>query len=108
MERIITQITVKVVDKILKNIEKNGISEIGKTAESFLSILKDGALEMLTAVIENVDSATLNAKKERGKDGITVKQRNVPRTVITSIGELTYKRTYYKQNNVWKLLRLMI
>ena len=99
MERIITQITVKVVDKILKNIEKNGISEIGKTAESFLSILKEGALEMLTAVIENVDSATLKAKKERGKDGITVKQRNVPRTVITSIGELTYKRTYYKQNN---------
>jgi hypothetical protein len=50
-------------------------------------------------VIENVDSATLKAKKERSKDGITIKQRNVPRTVITSIGELTYKRTYYKQEN---------
>ena len=81
MERIITQITVKVVDKILKNIEKNGISEIGKTAESFLSILKDGALEMLSAVVESVDAATLQAKKERGKDGITVKQRNVSRTI---------------------------
>ena len=42
MERIITQITVKVVDKILKNIEENGIREICKTAESFLTILKDG------------------------------------------------------------------
>jgi len=99
VERIITQITVKVVDKIIKNIEKNGISEIGKTAESFLSILKDGALEMLSAVVESVDAATLQAKKERGKDGITVKQRNVSRTIVTSIGELTYKRTYYKQEN---------
>ena len=99
MERIITQITVKVVDKILKNIEENGIREICKTAESFLTILKDGALEMLSAVVENVDAATLQAKKERGKDGITVKQKNAPRTVTTSIGELTYKRTYYKHNN---------
>lgn len=87
------------VDKILKNIEENRISEICKTAETFLTILKDGALEMLSAVVENVDAATLQAKKERGKDGITVKQRNVPRTVTTSICELTYKRTYCKHNN---------
>lgn len=99
MEAIITQITVEVVDKILKNIEKNGINEIGKTAEGFLSILKDGATKILGAVIENVDAATLEAKKERRIDGLTVKERNVPRTIVTSIGEITYKRTYYKQKD---------
>ena len=65
MEKIIAQITVKVVEKILKNIEENGISEVGKTAESFWSILKEGALELLSVAIEEVDAALLRAKKER-------------------------------------------
>ena len=96
METIITQITVNLVEEILKSIEKNGISDIGKTAESLLSVLKGGALELLSAVIEETDSAVLNAKKERKIDGITIKQRNVPRTVLTSLGELSFKRTYFQ------------
>ena len=96
MKTIITQITAKVVEEILKIIEENGISDIGNTAESLLSVLKGGALELLSAVIEETDSAVLNAKKERKLDGITVKQRKVPRTVVTSLGELNYKRTYFK------------
>ena len=96
METIITQVTVNLVEEILKSIEKNGISDIGKTAESLLSVLKGGALELLSAVIEETDSAVLNAKKERKIDGITIKQRNVPRTVLTSLGELSFKRTYFQ------------
>ena len=96
METIITQITANVVEEILKSIEKNGISDIGKTAESLLSVLKGGALKLLSAVIEETDLAVLNAKKERKLDGITVKHRNVPRTVVTSLGELKYKRTYFQ------------
>ena len=43
MKTIITQITAKVVEEILKIIEENGISDIGNTAESLLSVLKGGA-----------------------------------------------------------------
>ena len=96
METIITQITVSLVEGILKTIEKNGISDIGETAESLLSVLKGGALDILSAVIGEADSAILNAKKERKIDGITVKQRNVPRTVVTSLGELKFNRTYFQ------------
>ena len=96
METIITQITISLVEEILKNIEKNGISDIGKTAESLLSVLKSGALDILSAVIEEIDSAVLNAKKERKIDGITIKQRNIPRTVVTSLGELIFNRTYFQ------------
>ena len=96
MNSIITQVAVKVVEEISKNIEKNGISEIGKTAEDILSILKEGTLELLSAAIHEMDSAILSAKRERKQDGITVKERNVPRTVITSIGELKYSRTYFE------------
>ena len=53
-------------------------------------------MELLSAVIEETDSAILNAKKDRKTDGITVKQRNVPRTVITSLGELKFNRTYFQ------------
>ena len=51
------------VEKILKNIDKNGISDICQTAESFLSVLKEGALELLSATVEEVDTALLQAKE---------------------------------------------
>lgn len=95
METIITQITANVVEDILKNIYENGISDIGKTAESLMTVLKEGALEILSAAVTETDKAVLAAKKERKIDGITVKQRNVPRTVVTSLGNLTFKRTYF-------------
>ena len=44
MKTIIAQIKANVVEEILKSIEKNGISDIGKTAESLLSVLKGGAI----------------------------------------------------------------
>ena len=95
MKTIITQITANVVEDILKNIYENGISDIGKTAESLMTVLKEGALEILSAAVTETDKAVLAAKKERKIDGITVKQRNVPRTVVTSLGNLTFKRTYF-------------
>ncbi len=47
---------------------------------------------MLTAVIENVGSDALNAKKERGAEGITVKQINVPKTVIILLQIFSYSK----------------
>jgi len=82
MEKIIAQIVKEMIEDILKNIEEIGISNIGETAESLLPVLKKGTLGILTAVIEETDKAILGAKKERKSDGITVKQRNVPRTII--------------------------
>ncbi len=96
MENIITQIAVKVVEDILKNIAEKGISNIGETAEALMEVLKKGALELLSGAIKEADKAILTAKQDRKADGITVKQRNIPRTVITSLGELTYTRTYFK------------
>ena len=96
MKTIIAQITVNVVEEMLKTIDEQGISDLCKTAESLLSVLKKGALELLAAVIDEIDAAILTAKKERKLDGITVQQRKVPRSVVTSLGELHYKRTYFK------------
>ena len=96
VKNIITQIVVKMVEEILNFFENTGISEIGHTAEEILTIMKENVLELLAAAIEEADLAILDAKKERRIDGITVKQRNVSRTVSTFLGDLTYKRTYFK------------
>ncbi len=96
MTSIIAQVAEKVVEEIIKNIERKGISEIGRTAEELLGTLKAGALTLLSATIEEVDHAILDAKAERRADGLSVKTRNVERTCITGLGELKFRRTYYQ------------
>ncbi len=96
MTSIIAQVAEKVVEEIIKSIERKGISEIGRTAEELLGTLKAGALKLLSATIEEVDHAILDAKAERRADGLSVKTRNVERTCITGLGELKFRRTYYQ------------
>ena len=42
------------------------------------------------------EALVTRAKALRREDGITVKERNVPRIWLTELGELTYKRTYFR------------
>lgn len=63
MENIITQIAVKVVEDILKNITEKGISNIGETAESLMEVLKKGALKLLSGAITETDNTVLIAKQ---------------------------------------------
>lgn len=95
MKEIIAQTAGRLVEEIFNTIEKVGLSNVGKTAEELFAVLKKGTLELLSAAISEMDAAVLSAKKERKSDGLTVKERNVPRTFTTSLGELHYKRTYF-------------
>ena len=92
MKEIIAQTAGRLVEEIFKTIEKVGMSNVGKTAEELFAVLKNGTLEVLAAAIGEMDAAVLSAKKERKLDGLTVKERNVPRTFTTSLGELHYGR----------------
>ncbi len=95
MKDIIAQTAGKLVEEIFKTIENVGLSDIGRTAEELVSVVKTGTLDILSAAIGEIDAAVISAKKERKLDGLTVKERNVPRVFTTSLGELRYKRTYY-------------
>lgn len=81
------------VEEIFKTIENVGLSDIGRMAEELVLVVKAGTLDILSAVIGEIDEAILPTKKERKLDGFTVKQRSVPRVFTTSLGELRYKRT---------------
>jgi hypothetical protein len=95
VEGIIAQTAYGLVEEIFKTIEKVGLSNVGRTAEELFKVVKSGTLDILSAAIGEMDAAVLSAKKERKLDGLTVKERNVPRTFTTTLGELRYKRTYY-------------
>ena len=47
-------------------------------------------------ILEATDAEIAKATKERKQDGLKVKERNVIRQLVTSLGVLQYRRTYYE------------
>ena len=94
---IIQQIAVKAVEEIFESVKTAGLSDIGKTIKVLAPVVSRTVLSILTAFLEEMDEALVTgAKKLRREDGITVKERCVSRTWLTEMGELTYKRTYFR------------
>ena len=88
------------VEEICSTIQNNGLSDIEKTIKALQPIVSGTVLDIVGACIAEMDSAlVVGAKAIRRKDRITVKERNVPRTILTELGELTYKRTYFQQQD---------
>ena len=69
MKEIIAQTAGRLVEEIFKTIEKVGLSNVGKTAEELLNVVKAGTLELVSAAISEMDAAVLSAKKERSRIG---------------------------------------
>ena len=69
VKEIIAQTAGKLVEEIFKTIEKVGLSNVGKTAEELLNVVKVGTLELIAVEISKMDAAVLSAKKERKLDG---------------------------------------
>ncbi|MCL2367035.1 MAG: UPF0236 family protein [Oscillospiraceae bacterium] len=95
MENIIQQIVTETVVNFLNYFEANGISALDKMADELKLISDDMTAGVLAAFIESADKSICDAKKERKQDGVTIHQRNVPRTLFTALGSFTYNRTYF-------------
>jgi hypothetical protein len=94
---IIQQIAVKAVEEIFESVKVTGLSDIGKTIKALTPVVSKTVLSILTAFLEEMDETLVtSAKAIRREDGITVKERGVPRVWLTELGELQYKRTYFK------------
>jgi len=96
MENIIAQQLVKMQGEILEKIQKDGLGNIGETAEALFQIVKENTRELLRVILEATDAAIAEAKAERKADGLRVKERNVKRRLQTSLGAMEYGRTYYE------------
>ena len=55
-------------EEIFKTIKKVGLSNVGKTAEELLNVVKLGTLELVSAAISEMDAAVPSDKKERKPD----------------------------------------
>lgn len=95
MKTIIQQILSNAANFFLNYYEEKGMQEINRMAEDFKTISDGMAKEILTAFIENADQSLCEAKGERKADRIKIHEKNVQRTVYTTLGELTYTRTYF-------------
>ena len=95
MDNIIAQQLVKMQGKILEKIREDGLCHIGDMAEALFQTLKEGTCELLQVILEATDAEIAKAVRERKKDGLRVKERNVVRRLTTSLGEIEYRRTYY-------------
>jgi hypothetical protein len=84
------------VEKVLNHLRSDGISDIGQTAQKLLEEAKSSVLAIMQAAIEQMDMALVAANKERRKDGLRIKERDVPRRILTDLGEICYKRTYFE------------
>ncbi len=94
---IIQQIAVKAVEEIFDSVKTTGLNDLGKTIKALLPVVSGTVLKLLTAFLEEMDESLVTGTKAlRRKDRITVKERGVSRTWLTELGELTYKRTYFK------------
>jgi hypothetical protein len=94
---IIQQIAIKAVEEICGSVKITGLSDIGKTIKALTPVVSKTVLSILRAFLEEMDEALVSGTKVlRREDGITVKERGVPRVWLTELGELTYKRTYFR------------
>jgi hypothetical protein len=99
MELIIQQITEGFVKKITEYFKESGMNDLGAMARDISAMVEETGRELLCSFIADADASLVAMKAERRADGVSVRERDVPRTLYTALGELTYKRTYFDTAN---------
>ena len=94
MNQIILQKAYQMVAQIEEKIVEKEL-DIEKCMPELVRITQATALDMYHELIEQADAEIKAAKQERRQEGLVVERKQDPRTLITSIGDLNYERTYY-------------
>ena len=96
MEQIIQQITIETVKEILQYREIEGFRKIHEMSDALKAISDRMAGRLLVVFIEEADRAICeDAKAQRRADGLAIHERGVERTTFTSLGSISFKRTYF-------------
>jgi hypothetical protein len=95
MEHIIQQIKEGFVKKVIEYYKEEGIHDLGAMTHDISGMVETTGRELLCAFIADADASLVALKAERRMDGVSIHERDVPRTLYTSLGNLTYKRTYF-------------
>lgn len=98
MERIIT----KIAAEFKRNAEEflsGGLKDIRAAEEFFVPRIGEMVTELLTALYEEADQELLEDRAGRRQAGLAVERRGEPRTVLSQLGSITYKRAYYQRRD---------
>ena len=96
MEKIIAEIAADFIQKLIKNISEGGKSftELEKMA---FDEAKKTAAKLMSAYFEAVDAAIAADKSGRREMGCSVQRKSDERRLQTLVGEVSYRRSYYKK-----------
>ena len=95
-----------IINEVLENL-KSELEEFMENPQLSLEEMEStltqkisrATLVMIRAYYESLDAALLRNKKGRRKSGLVVERRNEKREIYTSLGLLSFQRTYYKKKD---------
>ena len=93
MERIITKIAAD-FKREAEEFLTGGRKDIGAAEEFFVPRIGKMVTELLTALYEAADQELLEDRAGRREAGLVVERRGEPRTVLSQLGTITYRRAY--------------
>jgi hypothetical protein len=96
MEHIIHQLVLDFTEKLLDESGRFMTEGIGGTTSQMLVLCKEHAAAISSAMLERMDEVLRAEKVQRKEDGLVVHERNVPRSPLTAIGQVPYRRTCFK------------
>ena len=96
MERIITEITEK-LKRDFTIFFAGTQTDVGSAETYFSKRIAEATVELLQAYYEEQDQKLREDKAGRKEAGLSVERRGDKREVLTLLGRLEYRRTYYKK-----------
>ena len=95
MEKMINEM----LEKFKGNLQEFFMEEkrtVAEAEEYFGKCLSEIVTALLSAYYEKLDRQMLQDKNERRKQGLLVERHGDKRTILTTLGEVEYHRTYYR------------
>lgn len=101
MKTIIQQVVLELVKKITEKAYSGGINDIDALASDVLQDCKSAAVSVIEAICADMNVQIRKDKTRRKELGLTLKDKDRPRELLTEIGKLQLSRDYYhdKQND---------
>lgn len=96
MERIINEVTKKLNREIKEFFNEKEV-DVSTAERYFGSRIAEAVLELLRTYYEKCDQELLEDKAWRREAGLSVERHGDKREILTQLGRLEYKRTYYKK-----------
>ena len=96
MEQIINEVTEK-LNREIKEFFSGKRANIDEAEQYFGSRIAEAVLELLRMYYEKWDRELLEDKAGRKRAGLSVERRGDKREILTQLGRLEYKRTYYRK-----------